>query len=183
MDEVAIRFAASFCKRCRATALAGARGEMCTRRNRMASELVSCPYCNAYVTLPGGAIEDGQRLLCSRCGETFDFRGFPREAIVEKLPHPLTAYSPHPETASSAGPPEFVRRSWSNRAIAAVVLGGMAAMATIGLLFSLATENTRRAHDAGIPKDRTLPLYLAVFVGMWIVGLAFVTVRELRLRY
>ena len=149
----------------------------------MASELISCPYCNAYVTLPGGAVEEGQRLLCTRCGETFDFRGFPREAIVEKLPHPLTAYSPQPDAASSAGAPEFVHRSWSNRAIAGFVLGGMAAMAIIGLLLSLATESVRRAHDAGIPKDRTLPLYLAVFVGLWIVGLAFVTVRELRLRY
>jgi hypothetical protein len=59
----------------------------------------------------------------------------------------------------------------------------MAVMAGIGTLISLATQGVRRAHDSGLPKDHTLPLYLAVFVGIWVVGLAFVAVRELRLRY
>jgi hypothetical protein len=121
-------------------------------------------------------------LLCSLCGETFSFRGFPREAIVESLPHPVTAYSP-PLEAASTGTPGQIRRRWSNRAIAGMVLGGMAAMATVGLLVSLATQGVRREHDSGLPKERTLPLYLAVFVGIWIVGLAFVAVRELRVRY
>src|SRR5262249_20185174 len=61
--------------------------------------------------------------------------------------------------------------------------GGMAAMAFVGVLISLGTQSVRRDHDAGLPKDRTLPLYLAVFVGIWVVGLAFVAVRELRVRY
>jgi hypothetical protein len=59
----------------------------------------------------------------------------------------------------------------------------MAAMAIIGVSFSLATQGVRREHDFGLPKDRTLPLYLAVFVGIWLIGLAFVAVRELRVRY
>jgi hypothetical protein len=56
-------------------------------------------------------------------------------------------------------------------------------MALIGVLISLFTQGVRRDHDAGLPKDRTLPLYLAVFAGIWIIGLAFVAVRELRVRY
>src|SRR5262249_43294799 len=148
----------------------------------MTAEPLCCPYCNAFVTLPSGTIEQGQRLLCSRCGETFAYRGFPRDAISESVPHPLTAYSPQPAAASTVVP-DLLRRPWSNRSIAGVILVGMALMAGIGLLISLATQGARRAHDAGLPKDRTLPLYLAVFVGIWVIGLAFVAVRELRVRY
>jgi hypothetical protein len=141
----------------------------------MASEPLCCPYCNAYVSLPSGTVQEGQRLLCSRCGESFSFRGFPREAITESVPHRLTAYSPQP-AATSAVVPQLVRHTWSNRSVASVILGGMVVMAGIGILISLATQEVRRAHDAGLPKDRTLPLYLAVFVGIWVVGLAFVAV-------
>jgi hypothetical protein len=148
----------------------------------MASEPLCCPYCNAYVSLPAGTLREGQRLLCSRCGESFALRGFPRETVSESLPHPLSAYAPQPAGNSPAAQP-LIRHSWSNRFIAAIILGGMAIMAAIGILISLATQGVRRAHDAGLPKDRTLPLYLAVFVGIWVIGLAFVAVRELRLRY
>jgi hypothetical protein len=74
-------------------------------------------------------------------------------------------------------------RRWSNRRIAAVVLAVMVSMALVGLVLALATQTVRRSHDSGLPKDRTLPLYLSVFVGIWIIGLAFVTVRELQARY
>jgi hypothetical protein len=141
-------------------------------------EPLCCPYCNAYVTVPAGTVEDGQRLLCSRCGETFTFRGFPGEAISESA----TAFNAHPLPVD-APTPEFIRRPWSNRAIAGIIFGGMAAMAVVGVLISLGTQSVRREHDTGLPKDRTLPLYLAVFVGIWVIGLAFVAVRELRVRY
>src|SRR5262249_9543383 len=141
-------------------------------------EPLCCPYCNAYVTVPAGTVKDGQRLLCSRCGETFTFRGFPREAITETP----TAFSAQPLPVSTATP-GMIRRPWSNRAIAGIILGGMAAMALVGVLISLGPQRIRRDHDAGLPKDRTFPLYLAVFVGIWVVGLAFVAVRELRVRY
>jgi hypothetical protein len=74
-------------------------------------------------------------------------------------------------------------KPWSNRRIAAGVVAGMATMACIGLLLALATQTVRRAHDSGLPKDRRLPLYLSVFVGIWVIGLAFVTVRELQIRH
>ena len=141
-------------------------------------EPLCCPYCNAYVTVPAGKSEDGQRLLCSRCGESFAFRGIPGEASSETP----TAFSTQPLPVNITAP-EPIRRAWSNRAIAGIILGGMAVMALIGVLTSLATQSVRREHDAGLPKDRTLPLYLAVFVAIWVVGLAFVAVRELRVRY
>jgi hypothetical protein len=144
----------------------------------MTSEPLCCPYCNAYITLPAGTIQEGQRLLCSRCGDTFAFRGFPRDAITLSVPHPLTAHTPQPEAASV-----LTRRPWSNRTIAGMVLAIMAGMALAGVVLSLATQEVRREHDAGLPKSRTLPLYLAVFVGIWVVGLAFVAVRELQVRY
>jgi hypothetical protein len=56
-------------------------------------------------------------------------------------------------------------------------------MALIGFILSLYTQEIRRAHDAGLPKDRTLPLYLAVFVGVWVAGLAVVAVREMQARH
>jgi hypothetical protein len=59
----------------------------------------------------------------------------------------------------------------------------MVTMALFGLVLALATQGARRAHDTGLPKDRTLPFYLSVFVGLWLIGLAFVTVRELQIRY
>src|SRR4029077_19257154 len=124
---------------------------------------------------------EGQRLLCSRCGETFANRGSQREVMDQSMPQRLNAYAPQSDTNSAVL--GLDRRPWSNRAIAGIILGGMALMAGIGLLVSLATQGVRRAHDAGLPKDRTLPLYLAVFVGIWVVGLAFVAVRELRVRY
>jgi hypothetical protein len=78
---------------------------------------------------------------------------------------------------------ELHRQRWSNKSLALGILGGMACMALIGLVISLGTWEVRRAHDAGLPKDRTLPLYLGVFVGVWVVGLAFVAVREMQVRH
>jgi hypothetical protein len=145
-------------------------------------EPLSCPYCNAYVTIPTGTVENGQRLLCSRCGETFTYRGLPREAIKEAALQPPTTFGPQLPPADIATP-EPTRPPWSNRTVAGIILGSMAVMAIIGVSVSLATQGIRREHDSGLPKDRTLPLYLAVFVGIWLVGLAFVAVRELRVRY
>src|SRR6516225_4522738 len=110
-----------------------------SRYNAVMPEPLCCPYCNAYVAVPAGTVEDGQRLLCSRCGETFTFRGFPREAITE-TPTAFTAHS----LPVDAPTPEFIRRPWSNRAIAGIIFGGMAAMAVVGVLISLGTQSVRR---------------------------------------
>jgi hypothetical protein len=140
-------------------------------KDSMSAEPLSCPFCNAYVSLQPGTLEPGQRLLCSRCGESFTYRGDRREVGLASEEKPAFSELPSP------------RQSWSNRKVALAIVGGMAIMAVLGLCLSLATQGVRRAHDMGLPKDRTLPLYLAVFVGIWIIGLAFVAVRELRIRY
>lgn len=144
----------------------------------MTSEPLCCPYCNAYVTPPSNGIQPGQRLSCSRCGETFEFRGSLREGFD---PSPSRFTMPSAPTAAPSMPRPG--KPWSNRRIALVVLAGMATMACIGLVLALATQTVRRSHDAGLPKDRRLPLYLTVFVGIWVIGLAFVAVRELQIRH
>src|SRR5260370_41185818 len=40
----------------------------------MSAEPLTCPYCNAFVSLPPNA-HDGQRVTCSRCGDAFPLRG------------------------------------------------------------------------------------------------------------
>src|SRR5262249_22637355 len=124
------------------------------------------------------SVKPGQRLSCPRCGEMFEFRGPPRDGF-DPSPSRFAA----PTSPSIAPSVPHASKPWSNRRIAALVLAGMATMACIGLVLALATQTVRRAHDSGLPKDRRLPLYLSVFAGIWVVGLAFVAVRELQIRH
>jgi hypothetical protein len=144
-----------------------------SRYNGEMPEPLYCPYCNAYVTAPPGSVEDGQRMLCTRCGETFTYHG-PAFEVEEAQTQPTT---PADIALVQTGTP------WSNRAIAAIVFGLMASMAVGAVVIALATHSVRRSHDSGLPKDRTLPFYLVGFVVIWLIGLAFVAVRELRIRY
>jgi hypothetical protein len=142
-------------------------------------EPLCCPYCNAYVTAPAGMVEDGRRMVCTRCGETFTYRG-PTFEAAQSPPQPSISNAP---TAPAELAPVQTRPQWSNRVIGAIVFGLMASMAVGAVVISLATHSVRRSHDSGLPKDRTLPFYLIVFVVIWLIGLAFVAVRELRVRY
>jgi hypothetical protein len=105
------------------------------------------------------------------------------------MPKGGTGHPSHPiqgvQLDAMAAPVEggLGRRRWSNKNLALGILAGMAFMALIGVVLSLGTQEIRRTHDAGLPKDRTLPLYLSVFVVIWVIGLAVVAVRELQARH
>src|SRR4051794_454420 len=104
----------------------------------MTSNPVSCPYCNAYVTVPAGTAA-GQRVSCPRCGEAFAYRG---AAVGKGTPATpaSAAYAASPDTGSQpsfAGASYVTQPRWSNRAIAFLVLGVMVLMAVGGLTFAL----------------------------------------------
>src|SRR6516225_556730 len=93
----------------------------------------SCPYCNALVPLPAGIVP--QRITCPRCGEPF-------------VPHTPEAmgigdWAAEAGTASPEQVPRATAKRWSNRAIGWTVFGGMVVMATVGLIFALATQSER----------------------------------------
>ncbi|HZT80039.1 MAG TPA: hypothetical protein VFA26_07455, partial [Gemmataceae bacterium] len=137
---------------------------------------LSCPYCNALVPLPAGA-RSGQRLPCPRCGEAFAYHGPDAEAVS-----PTPPALPPNRLDLSAGPALAAGRRRPNWLVAAGVLGVMAVMALAGLLYALNTEGVRREHDWRLPKDRSLPLYLTVFAGLWLAGLVGVALWELQSR-
>src|SRR5260370_39776410 len=86
----------------------------------MSVSIIACPYCNAHVPRPH-PIPPGGRVLCPRCGEMFSYR---------------------PSDEGDNQPPQFGEPAWnnqeqsgssvpafSNKTVAAAVLGGMAFMA------------------------------------------------------
>jgi hypothetical protein len=110
----------------------------------MATETLTCPYCNAVIDA-GSAPAAGSRIVCPRCGDAFTLR--PSDAFMNQPPPPV-------ETGITATPPVAPPARWSNRLIAAVVLGVMFVMAGGGLAFMLATQKERRAHDTSRPPRR-----------------------------
>jgi hypothetical protein len=107
----------------------------------MPTDTISCPYCNAYVTVPE-ARSPGQRVLCPRCGESFSYRQ-PTEGEPER-PTSIATASGSPAADQLA---RSVMRRPSNRAMAAAVLGLMLLMALISLMVGLKTVPFRRSHD------------------------------------
>jgi hypothetical protein len=106
----------------------------------MAPETITCPYCNAYVTVPhsqGG----NRRVTCPRCGEAFPYPATRAAGLDPGVP-------PDP-AADHVDPGQAVQRR-SNRRVAGILIALMAVMALIGLLVSLQTVPTRRARD---PKE------------------------------
>jgi hypothetical protein len=103
--------------------------------------LLSCPYCNSPVTIPE-RVEAGQRVHCPRCGEAFAFHGGATSLV-----------SGDRGTGGPAGGPALdqpsvtVRQRWSNRAVAAAVLGFMGVMAAVGLWYALYSQKDRRSRD------------------------------------
>ena len=121
----------------------------------MTAEPLTCPYCNAQVPLPDGA-QDGQRIQCRRCGETFPLRGV-TGAI--KLP-PGIATAPMPGVSAALVQPSLTNpRRPANRLLGGAVLGVMILMAAGGLTFALMTQAQRRANDTGAPPRIKRPLY------------------------
>src|SRR5438445_8779246 len=108
----------------------------------MAAETLSCPYCNSSVTLvrPAGA---GQRLRCPRCHELFPYRGGHGIQAGDDA-QLLDPADMEPFGEGSGNQPS---RSWSNRAVAFVIVGIMLVMATIGFTFAWFTTESRRQRD------------------------------------
>lgn len=101
----------------------------------------SCPFCNADSPIPAGT-RDGQRVWCVRCGEAFAYRG----PTVSEGVVPIR------------NEPEPVRPS--NRKVAFAVLGVMAFMATLGVIYAVSTVHFRRSNDR--PKTNRQDDVLAV---------------------
>jgi hypothetical protein len=123
----------------------------------MTTEPVTCPYCNALVTVAPGT-PGGRRVPCQRCGESFTLSPLAGPATTDIGTGP-TAPAP------VAAPDDFAaRRMWiggapgRNRRLAVIILGVMACMAAGALAFALTTEKFRRDNDKGItqahPKRR-----------------------------
>ena len=104
-------------------------------------------------------------MFCPRCGEMFSYR--PAEEVINRAPRFAEPVSNHHEPAGSSGP------VFSNKTVAAAVLGVMAVMAVVGLLFALQTESVRRAHDVNIGKPQlvTVPVLVKIASNLWIIGL------------
>jgi len=105
----------------------------------------------------------GQRVLCPRCGESFTVlatqtasAGIQAEPPAPALSTTITTSPPVPGTIpGTAG-----TRKPRNWIIAALVLGVMGLMATVGLTFALYTQAERRANDLGLkqrPRRHLLP--------------------------
>jgi hypothetical protein len=112
----------------------------------MASEVLTCPYCNASIGVQPG-MAAGQRMGCPRCGDAFTL---PRLDAFTDRPHAPVA----PQTAITANPPAAVPSRQSSWLIAGAVVGVMLVMAGGGLAFMLMTKEQRRAYDTNRPERR-----------------------------
>jgi hypothetical protein len=132
--------------------------------------------------------EVANRLICPRCGEAFPYRGAYDEAVDPtngtRSREEETTTSPPGDglSAAPATPPRPQRLS--NRAVAALVLAGMALMALFGLIYALATESIRRGHDRGKPPPEpiTVPLVARMALAVYLVSLVYAVVRALSRR-
>jgi hypothetical protein len=126
----------------------------------MPSDFPTCPYCNTPVAPPPGA-RAGQRIPCPRCGESFPYRGPSDDALAPSPPPPVP---PQP-----AAPPQRL----SNGQVGALILGGMAVMAVIGLVYALGTQGLRRDYDFRLPKTKaiSIPVYAVLPLVLYVGGL------------
>jgi len=122
----------------------------------MAWETIHCPYCNAQVMVPAAAPPG--RVHCPRCGEAFAYRAAGQGGDEGAAWERAAAEMPLPDGAG--GPPAPGR---SNRWLALVIVGAMAAIAAGALGFALMTRPVRRSHDlaegtalAFLPRDANL---------------------------
>ncbi len=126
---------------------------------------LTCPYCNAPVSLPP-PMQAGQRIVCARCGEAFALRPgqagvtttpatvppADNSAIIETPPAPSSLAAAPGRPRRPLLTPEQKRR---NRLAAGAILVGMVLMAGLGLTLALQTVGVRRANDAGLKKRAT----------------------------
>jgi hypothetical protein len=146
----------------------------------MPTHPITCPYCNAFVSVPEPPA--GPRLECPRCGETFPYHGPAPGEVGPALPRPEV----NGETAEAVPAPRPARR-WSNRSVASIVLLLMGLMAVGALVLALETQGVRRAHDTYLPRERGLPERIGPFASSLAdilrvlggVGLVIALLREL----
>jgi hypothetical protein len=105
-------------------------------------ESPTCPYCNALVEVSSGT-PAGTRIECPRCGEAFILRAPVAAAASASAAQAAT------ETALPGSAPRPARSIWLT---VGVVVGVMATMAAVGLLFALATQGFRRDNDRAMTK-------------------------------
>lgn len=113
----------------------------------MTAELLTCPYCNAEVTVARGT-PAGRRVPCPRCGETFPYR--PSEGVTTSPPSSLqiTAEPPAPEAPATdsfrvklglllgiIGAVGVVTLVYIRSLDVAVIVGAMAAVGVLWLWF------------------------------------------------
>jgi hypothetical protein len=98
-------------------------------RNIMVTASVHCPYCNATISLNPDAAA-GPRIQCPHCHDSF-----PNRAVTNGQ-----ASSALAELAGS-------NLRLSNATLARLIVGGMALLAVVGLIYALATVNYRRSKD------------------------------------
>jgi hypothetical protein len=117
------------------------------------AEPLSCPYCNAYVSLAQRPAPN-QRITCPRCGERFAYRNSELETGATSAPDSV-ATDTDSQLKQQRSTVPLTRRP--NSAIAGLVLGLMAVAACIGLGFAFLTTSTRREHDSGRSRQPVPP--------------------------
>ncbi len=90
----------------------------------MTAELITCPYCNAEMTVARGT-PAGRRVPCPRCGETFPYR--PSEGVT-------TAPPPGPQLTAGPPAPEVVATD-PFRFKLGLLLGILGAVGTVTLVY------------------------------------------------
>jgi hypothetical protein len=115
----------------------------------MSTHPVTCPYCNALVTVAPGTTR-GQRLPCARCGESFTLTSEPATTDISDQPAA-------PELDVEPGSPAkhwlLKKPDSANRRTLLILLGVMAFMAVGALAYALHTQQFRRDNDKGIVKE------------------------------
>lgn len=149
----------------------------------MASETLSCPYCNARLPLAEVTV-GGRRSFCPRCGELIP------ERLVREVNGTTGGNTEGPASPAGVAEPPVPSGSdpdavpsgprVSNRFIAGVVLAVMIAVALVVLQFALDTYLVRRSHDTHMPRPPrrvSVPFYISVAAKVWLLGLIYVVYR------
>ena len=122
----------------------------------MTTDSLTCPYCNASISVPPGATA-GQRIVCPRCGDSFTLR--PLDTFTQSPRPPLPAETGITADAPAGGPSVPVTPGDRRSRRSIWLVGGgvvcvMLVMAGVGLAFMLMTQDQRRAHDTSRPPRR-----------------------------
>jgi hypothetical protein len=101
--------------------------------------------------------------------------------MVRVAGNPDSSAIPQPASTPVPSNPPPPPARWSNRAVAGVIVGIMAVLATVALLYALETVSVRRGHDVMKPPRSEfiqVPLLLRVALGVYLFILAFVISRS-----